>query len=413
MTKEPNSTFEPGSNTILGVQLIRDEPAFEALEPQWDRLLESSSQRVYFLRFNWIRSWWRNLAPPDARLHILCCRDRRGELVGIAPLYWRRQRMFGIPFARELSFLGTGVEIKTSEYVDMITQRGAEAVVADSVAEFLLSRDDWDRLSMDKIPSGSPFPELLSARLGASATLEQCDRAPFIDTSIPWSEYRKSLGRSMRRNVEYYARRLFKTHRCEFRRAATRAEAVEALDALVRLHQMRWEAAGHHGSFRTNQLRNQLFDALQSEFDSDHVRLWSLRIDGTIEAALVGLLDNGVLHYFQKGFNPALNRHDLGTSVLSLCLRDCFEDPAIRVFDFMGGGAGYKELWAREHSTTRTLLISRPNVRTRLLAARAKLRESSAALYRRVAPEALRSARRDFIFRARARQLARTRARLQ
>ncbi len=411
--KEPNSQFEPGSDTFLTVRLIRDERAFEALAPEWDRLLQSSAQRVYFLRYSWIRSWWRHLAPPGARLHILCCRDRRNELVGIAPLYWRRHRMLGIPFARELSFLGMGVEIKTSEYVDMIALRGAETAVADSVAAFLLSRNDWDRLLLDKVPAQSPFLEYLSGRFGESAASTQSDRAPFIDTSIPWSEYRKSLGRSMRRNVEYYARRLFKSHRCEFRRAATRAEAVEALDALVRLHQMRWEAAGHHGSFRTDHLRNQLFDALQSEFDSGRVRLWTLRIDGRIEAALVGLLDDGVLHYFQKGFNPALNKHDIGTAVLSLCLRDSFEDPAIRAFDFMGGGASYKDLWAREHRTTRTVVISRPNVRTRLLAARARLRESSAALYRRVAPEALRIARRDFIVRVRARQLARTRARLQ
>ena len=48
MTKEPNSQFERGSHKILGIQLIRDERAFEALEPEWDRLLESSAQRVYF-----------------------------------------------------------------------------------------------------------------------------------------------------------------------------------------------------------------------------------------------------------------------------------------------------------------------------------------------------------------------------
>lgn len=406
MTKEPN-------DTILSVRLIRDERAFEALEPEWDRLLESSAQRVYFLRYSWIRSWWRHLAPPGARLHILCCRDRHGELVGIAPLYWRRQRMFGIPFARELSFLGMGIEIKTSEYVDVIALGGAESAVAESIAGFLLSRNDWDRLAMDKVPAQSPFLGLLSGRLGQCTVPARYDRAPFIDTSISWNEYRNSLGRSMRRNVEYYARRLFRTHRCEFRRAATRTEAVEALDALIRLHQLRWEAAGHEGSFSTGHLRDQLLDAIQSEFESGRVRLWTLRIDGRIEAALVGLLDNGVLHYFQKGFNPAFNKQDIGTAVLSLCLRDSFEDPAIRAFDFMGGGANYKELWAREHRTTLTLVISRSNVRGRLLTARAQLRETSAALYRRVAPEALRVARREFMIRARARQLARTRARLQ
>jgi CelD/BcsL family acetyltransferase involved in cellulose biosynthesis len=404
-------TQEPHAQSVLRVELVRDERAFDALAAEWDHLLEDSTQRVYFLRFSWIRSWWRHHAPPGARPHILCCRDDQDRLVGIAPLYWHQHRMLGIPYARELTLIGMGIELKTSEYVDMIARRGAECAVSQAITAFLLARPDWDRLSMSQVPSDSPFLEHLSRTFGENAASRPCDRAPYIDTSIKWEDYKKTLGRSMRRNVEYYARRLFKSHHCEFRLAATRAEAVEGLDALVRLHQMRWEAAGQPGSFGANRLRNQLFDAVQTEFDPGRVRLWTLRIDGEIQAALVGLLDNGVLHYFQKGFNPAFNKHDVGTALLSLCLRDSFADPAINAFDFMGGGAGYKDLWAREHRTTRTLVITRLSLRARLYSARAQLRETSATIYRRLAPDALRTARRDFIIRAKAREQARMRDR--
>src|SRR5688572_32659558 len=114
--------------------------------------------------------------------------------------------MLGIPCARELSCIGMGIELKTSEYLDMIARRGAEVAVANAIAAFLLSCDDWDRLMVDKIPSHSPFLEYLADTFGHDAAWTRCDRAPFVDTSIPWADYKKSLGRSMRRNVEYYAR---------------------------------------------------------------------------------------------------------------------------------------------------------------------------------------------------------------
>ena len=92
------------------------------------------------------------------------------------------------------------------------------------------------------------------------------------------------------------------------------------------------------------------------------MRLWTLKIHDTIEAVLVGFLDNGVLHYFQKGFNPKYAKDDLGTAMLGLCVRECFDDEEVRAFDFMGGGAKYKELWARVSRDTMSCEVHRTTV---------------------------------------------------
>jgi CelD/BcsL family acetyltransferase involved in cellulose biosynthesis len=406
--------LHPAANDspTLRVELVSDDAGFDALAGEWDELLESSAQRVYFLRYSWNRSWWRHHAPRGARPHILCCRDARGKLVGLAPLYWRQHRLLGVPYVRELGFIGMGIELKTSEYMDNITRRGEERAVAHAFADFLRSRRDWDRVWLHQVPADSQFLRHLCEIFGDDAASRHCDRAPYIDTSVPWEDYKRSLGRSMRRNVEYYARRLFKTRPCEFRRARTRAEAEQALDVLVRLHQVRWQSAGQPGSFSDPMLRTLLGDAVRDEFDAGRVRLWTLAVDGRIEAALMGLLDNGVLHYFQKGFNPEFGKDGIGTALLSLCLRDCFEDPQIRAFDFMGGGAVYKDLWAREHRSTCICVVERFNMRTRLHTARAKFWEASTLAFRRFAPDSLRAARRDFIIGMRARRQARLRNRV-
>jgi CelD/BcsL family acetyltransferase involved in cellulose biosynthesis len=381
----------------LETEIVCDEPDFDRLADEWDALLEHSAQRVFFLRHAWTRSWWRNFAPKGSELQIVCCRDGSGRLLGIAPLYRRRHRIVGVPYLRELALIGTGIEFKSSEYLDVIAHRGHERAVAEAIAGSLQRRQDWDRIWLHELPAESRMLPHLAKALQCLKARAAGEVAPYIDTSVSWDDYRRSLGRSMRRNVEYYARRLFKLRACEFRRVDTRPEALATITVLARLHQARWRAAGCPGSFSNPASSALLEDAVREEFDSGRVRLWTLSIDGEVEGALIGFLDNHVLHYFQKGFNPAFTKEDIGTALLSLCIRDCFDDPQIHAFDFMRGGAPYKRLWAREERTSETFVFEQRNLRTRLHAARLATREALTRAYRVLAPVWLRAARRDLL----------------
>jgi CelD/BcsL family acetyltransferase involved in cellulose biosynthesis len=379
----------------IETRVITDEPDFDRLADEWDALLDNSAQRVFFLRHAWTRAWWRHLAPAGATLHIICCRDASGRLLGIAPLYRRKLGILGIPCVRELVLIGTGIEFKSSEYLDVIAHRGHEKLVAEAITACLRKREDWDRVWMYQAPAESrTLPQLVAAFHGHTWR-ESGETAPYVDTSVSWEDYKRVLGRSMRRNVEYYARRLFKTRTCEFRRVDSRPEALAALTVLARLHQMRWRSAGLPGAIN-DLVFSLLEDAVLEEFDAGRIRLWTLSIDGEVQGALLGFLDNGVLHYFQKGFNPAFVKEDIGTALLSLCIRDSFEDPQIRAFDFMSGGAPYKKLWAREERVTETFVFEKRNLRTKLFATQVSIREALQRAYRAAAPTWLRAARRDF-----------------
>ena len=168
------------------------------------------------------------------------------------------------------------------------------------------------------------------------------------------------------------------------------------MDALARLHQARWQSTGEPGAF------NHHFDTflravMRDAFEHSRLALWTLKIDGTIEAALVGFLDGGVLHYFQKGFNPAYRDEDLGTAMLALCIRDCFDDPDIRVFDFMGGGAAYKNLWARVSRANVVFDMQRRTHGAAIFSLRTWCVELMSSVYRRVVPKSLRAARREML----------------
>jgi CelD/BcsL family acetyltransferase involved in cellulose biosynthesis len=368
---------------------------------EWDELIESSNQRSYFMRWRWNYLWWSHLAPADAELRIVECRDDAGRLVGLAPLYLRRRRAFRIIPIRELVFLGTGVRLKTSDHLNVVTRCGYEESASQSMAAALAERDDWDRLSCSRVPADSTALPHFVASLKDTSTLSPFERAPFVDTSIGWSAYKQTLGRSMRRNVEYYARRLFKRYRCEFERVQTKSEIQAALSTLVRLHIEQWRSRGEIGSLSNTTFQRFLHEVASDSFDEDRLRVWTIKIEGRVEGVLLGFFDGGVLHYFQTGYNPAFSNEDLGTALVSLCIRDCCDDPRIDAFDFMGGGAEYKLLWARQARHTILGEVSRKTLPARAFVLQHRLETIATALYRAVTPSSIRDIRRDWL-RARA-----------
>ena len=367
---------------------------FDELREEWDQLLEISSQRSYFLRWKWTRLWWEHFAPAGSRLLIVICRAGDGSLIGVAPLYWRQHTICRVPCTRELLFIGTGIELKTSEYLDIITREGCEQLVAEAIARALDSLKDWDRIWLYHIPEDSrallPFIKVLDD----GQVPAPCDRAMYIDTSEGWEAFKRGLGRSMRRNVEYYPRRLFKRYQCEFQRVREERDLDSAVDALLKHHRERWQAKGEIASLSGRSVELFLREAMLEGLQAGRMRLWTLTIDGKIEAVLVGFLDKGVLHYFQKGFNPSFLGDELGNSLVALCVRDCCDDSEVSAFDFMGGGAAYKSMWARHTRNTVVAELSRQNWRTAAFGAKQRLTRGSIDLFRRITPIAVRDARR-------------------
>ena len=381
----------------LTTAVITSVDEFSRLQCDWDQLLDDSNQRVYFMRWRWNLLWWRHFAPSGSELRILTCRDADGALVGLAPFYLRRHQVFRVFQVRELSFLGTGVGTKTSEYLNIAARRGEERSVALAMAAALKQRADWDRIRCQLVPADSNVLQVCLAAAGENIEHRTCDQSRYIDTSRGWGHYKRGLGRSMRRNVEYYGRRMFKRYPCEFRRVESEAELEPALDALIRLHVAQWEAKGQIGSLANPQFARFVRDAARHSLCERRLRLWTLKIGGSIQAVLVGFLDNGILHYFQSGHSPAYSREDLGTVILALCVRDCCDDPEIRAFDFMGGGAAYKALWARDIRDTVLCEVSRLNANTLAFDVKYGLKRMAQGVYRAVVPTKLRAARRAWL----------------
>lgn len=211
----------------------------------------------------------------------------------------------------------------------------------------LQRRNDWDRLFLWGVPETQVFQHFQAA-LGKKAIVEICDRTHHVATDVDWETFRQSLGSATRKKVDYHYRRLFKAHNCEFRRIETLEELQPAIDALIRLHQLRWESKGEPGSFRLPRFESFLREIAKKNLAEGRLRLWTLTIDGQIATAQIAFFDRGIAHVFQGGFDPAYADYRIGNVIFWLCIKDCIESDDVQEFDFMGGGAAYKKLWTKE-----------------------------------------------------------------
>lgn len=302
-------------------------------------MLETSAQGVFFLRWQWLRAWWRSYGA-DGRLHIVVCRDAAGELTGLAPLYVAGQRHFSLITIRELRFLGTHPIVRTSEYLDLIARRGDEDRVAHAVARALHAAPEWDRLWLWNIPAGSTVLPALRGALGARSAVSRCDRAFVVDTSGDWVGTRAGF----RHDIDRAFRQMFTRPGARIDRVQTPDELDGAMDDLVRLHQRRWAEKGEPGSFAEGPFESFLRGVARECLERGRLGLWRLHISGRAVAALIAFVDFGVAHYFQSGFDPDAGE-SLGQVIVGLAIRDCVAADGITGFDLMGGHADYKGEW--------------------------------------------------------------------
>lgn len=387
-----SDSLDTGKNGPITASVLTRDIELDAIEQEWDELLEDSDQHVFFLRWSWNRLWWRHLRPPDSQLYIVTCRDAQNRLVGLAPLYLRQRHTAGIPHLRELLFLGTGVFVQTSEYLDVIARRGYESIVAESVVEYLRQTSDWDRLSLNDVPAESKVLPHLTCALGDETQIELANRSYPIDTTGTWESFVSGLSTSARNNVLRRTRRLFNTHECRLNRVETADDLEPAMDELVRLHQLRWQSKGEPGTFALPNIEEFLRETMRASLAQGRLGFTTLEVDGKVGAARLDFIDNHIAHAFQAGYDPTHANQGLGSVMNGLCVRACIEDERVYEYDLMGGNSGYKESWTKHYKESVCVTLDRPGTRSAAYKSIEMAKEVGKSLLRATVPEPIRLA---------------------
>jgi CelD/BcsL family acetyltransferase involved in cellulose biosynthesis len=371
---------------MLTVDLIEQDDRFAEMAAEWNALLRTSLARCIFLTWEWVHTWRRHLGQ-DRELSVLAVRQD-GALVGIAPLVLDRARPERLSPLATLEFLGTG-EVG-SDYLDLIAKPGFEGHVLSAVAAHVSRARTALRLRRFE-PLSALAAELATklADSGWRASPAGTETCPFIRLGgHTWDSYLASLGPEHRSNVRRRLRKLETTGTMSFERVVSEEQRREVLPALVRLHNQRWQERGGSEAFHNKALVAFHDELTRLALARGWLRLFALRLDGRVAAALYGFLYEGHFSFYQSGFDPREARLGLGLAAMGLAIKSAIEEGAVE-YDLLHGDEPYKFLWCREARRLEQLDLFPPTAAGRIAQQAAEAIRGARRAVRRLLPPPL------------------------
>jgi CelD/BcsL family acetyltransferase involved in cellulose biosynthesis len=380
----PLAIAEPGPE----VAVVEDAAGFDALEAEWNALLERSDASV-FQSFEWQRAWWRHFGEGrrDRRLHLVTVRAREG-LLAVAPLFVERAGLVGPLALRRLLLVGH----RDADYLDVLVARGREAECAERIARQLADRPAFDVLVLEELPDRSAIGPLLHAaflRRGWASARSADSPCPRTALAATWEETVARFTVEDRREIRRRLRNLCKEHRAELEVVPPGPGVEPAMREFIEMHQERWARDAYWGAFA---------DPGQADFHCDVAarlarRGWLflgfLRIDGRRTTVNYGFSFRDSIAIYLTGareVDERLARHSPGRMVHALSMQHAVER-GLPVYDFMRGAERYKyELGGVDVPNWRVVAFPRPG---RLTALRHRVQGALAAVRRRARREAL------------------------
>ena len=327
------------------VEIIQEPERFELLKQEWNELLRNSTADCLFLTWEWLWTWWKNLAE-GRKLFLITVRCGR-ELVAIAPFAVRSWTVVGLIPCRSLEFLGTGSV--GSDYLDLIIRRGKEPDICRLLADFLAQ----ERLMvmLTHLNRRSSLVAGLTAELqarGWGCSEAKINLCPLINLSgHSWESYLASLGPEHRYNFQRRLKNLAKQATVEFESVRSEEQRRVALANLITLHHQRWRDRGGSDGLHKQSLLAFHEELSRLALERGWLRLFMLLVDGQPAASLYGFRYHRTFYFYQSGFDPRYSKHSVGLVAMGLAIKSAIEEGADE-YDLLHGHESYKFLWARE-----------------------------------------------------------------
>ncbi len=370
---------------MLNIVSIENPEGFQRLQEEWDELLQSSARHCIFLTWEWLHTWWNHLSG-RRRLLILTVRAQNGQLMAIAPFAIRPRALMDLtPFAA-VEFLGTGSV--GSDYLDIIVRQGNEEAVCTVLTEYLRRRNLSLRLA--QLSAEFSLTREIANRLSGqkwNLRVWETNICPYIQLSgHTWDSYVATLGSEHRYNLRRKIRRLSTDFRVDFTRVESETQRAEALNALVVLHNLRWETRGGSDALNRDALVAFHNEWTHLALSLGWLRLFVLRLDGRPAAVLYGMRFSSTFYFYQSGFDPDRSKHSIGLVTLGLSIKSAIEEGAAE-YDMLHGDEEYKFHWARSARRLTRLELHPPNGRGLLCRAARTFRSVATRMARHLLSE--------------------------
>lgn len=336
------SRQETGAAGRIRSEVVTTVQDTAALEPAWRLLLAGSGMLNPFLTWEWVWSWLECFGDRNQPWFV-AVRDRKGDLVGVAPFVRRVEVRRHIPL-RQLAFVGTGAA--APDHLDLIVKAGHErAVVAEVLKSLRRSRLRFDLLNLAGTRANSPFITALQGETWARQRLLEQEPCPYVALPASWEEYLTGRRSELRRGLQRRKRRLDEHYTTTlYRRVSDESMLETAMESLIHLHVSGFETRTS-SAFPDQGAETFHLLVARRFLRAGWLRFYLLTADGADVAADYGFAYGDRWWSYISGYDRAFSRYSVGSQLLAHTIREAIEE-GLSEFDFLRGEEEYKFDWA-------------------------------------------------------------------
>jgi hypothetical protein len=344
----------------LRIVVISQNDTFKRLRKQWNSLLQQSRQKSFFLRHEWLYTWWEVYGDTDARELFVLCFYQDEELVAIAPFQVEKKFPNYLFTGKVLRLLGQGEHWKetvVSEQQDVIVKTGFEFVILEQLKHFLCkNRRHWSLAKFDYLRQNSLL-------LGAICEIRQ---PLYFENKPAWNAHSLMLPASFNEYISTYKEDWYASYRNHLSsmlkmgnvevRSISGEEDIEAsLQSLSQVHcAHQWK---EYGYCRYDSEKFMCFhDAICRELILDkEVKMISLFVDNRLLASIYYYIYDDVLYGYQMGSVRGEGIHFSPAFMLMMYTIESAIEQGVTRIEFMGDKLRPSSDWEKYGCNTSSL----------------------------------------------------------
>ncbi|EMI20183.1 cellulose biosynthesis protein celD [Rhodopirellula maiorica SM1] len=320
------------------VECLRSVSTLFGSPEEWNSL----SGGVPFRQTSWLQPWWDQFGG-QLEAYVLVARDAEEQICGILPLC----RSFDSP--RTLRFIGDNNACTDFASILLDPQDANAESIVDAMVQFLCEHtatdsEGWDFLELDGVSAGDPVMRCFSASLAKAGVIVHAQSRMstwLLQAAESWEQQLSRHSKRTRKKTRGFLESVDKTPGMERVIANSTEQVDEFMDAIIELHQRRWNAVGEPGTYADKQLRDFVTQMAHEMFRNDRLYLPVLRLDGRIIGGELGILSDDLLYIYSSGFDLDAANLEPGR-ILAVNTLKYVHDQGLRGIEYMRGDEPYK-----------------------------------------------------------------------
>jgi CelD/BcsL family acetyltransferase involved in cellulose biosynthesis len=345
----------------FSVEEINDVEQFQALNVEWNELLQKSSDNNIFLTWEWLFNWWQCYGRNN-KLRIIIIK-KGSKIIGIAPFMENKYREG--PVSVNVMENLCSEECDYSGIILAEEKQEAFTLLMDYLAGIIKTEKLIVR--MYHIPENSTFLTLLREQYPSLSKSLYLDEQPssfcsYILLPDTWEEYFQTLGRNSRRNITRNLKHIQKEHVVEFKQYTDVSDLMDKLQVLFDLHQKKWAAKNISSKFISQEAREFYINVSKAFHKNNWLNFSYLRVDEKPVSLLWSFSYNDVFYAMTIATDPDYLDYSIGNVHLMKSVENSIQN-GLRKFDFLKGDEGYKGHWTDDKTDNMRITFTNDSIR--------------------------------------------------